>query len=58
MISDEYKGMNYLPTGYLLAQFNTKSKLLCAAQCARLYPTCNIAVFDKMCKKESLMFNF
>ncbi len=38
--------MNYIPTGSSLAQFVIKSKLLCAAQCARLFRTCNIAVFD------------
>ncbi len=46
MNGNEYQQMTYNPTGSLLAQFIIKSKFLCAAQCARLFPDCNIAVFD------------
>ncbi len=46
MIGDQYQQMSYTPIGSTLAQFSIKSKLLCAAQCTRLFPTCNIAVFD------------
>ncbi|UJR11857.1 hypothetical protein I4U23_016037 [Adineta vaga] len=43
----EYNQMNYRSIGSSLAQFRTKSKILCIAQCARLSTTCNLVIFDR-----------
>ena len=38
--------MDYNSTGSSLARLNITKELLCAAQCANHFPTCNIAVFN------------
>jgi hypothetical protein len=46
MMGRIYNQMDYNSTGSLLAQLHITKKLLCAAQCANNFPTCNIAVFN------------
>lgn len=46
MIGRIHNQMGYNATGSSLAELITTKELLCAAQCANHFPTCNIAVFN------------
>ncbi|CAF4179034.1 unnamed protein product [Rotaria sordida] len=57
MNGNEYKNMTYNPNGSLLAQLNIKSKLICAAQCAHQYFTCNTAEFDDTVVPQRVLYS-
>jgi hypothetical protein len=57
MIGHVYNQMSYNSTNSSLARLIIKSKLLCAAQCAHQFATCNTAVFDSSAIPQCLLFN-
>lgn len=52
-----YNQKKYNPIGSSLAQLIIKNKLLCAAQCAHQFPTCNTAVYDSSVVPQCLLFS-
>jgi hypothetical protein len=56
-IGHVYNHMSYNCTGSSLAQLVIKNKLLCAAQCAQQFVTCNTAVFDSSTIPQCLLYN-
>jgi hypothetical protein len=57
MVGREYNQMHYLPTSFPIDQFTVGSKLLCVAQCARQFPTCNIVVFNRAVSPPCMLFS-
>jgi hypothetical protein len=52
-----YNQMSYSASGSSLAHLIMKNKLLCAAQCAYVFATCNTAVFDSSATPQCLLFS-
>lgn len=57
MVGNVYNQMTYNSTGSTLARLATKSKLLCAVQCANQFINCTIAVFDSSVTPQCLLFS-
>jgi hypothetical protein len=56
-VGHEYNQRRYLPADSSTDQFTVGSKLLCVAQCARRFSTCNIVVFDRTVSPQCMLFS-
>jgi hypothetical protein len=57
MAGDVYNKMGYNSTSFPLAHLIIKNKLLCAAQCANQFVSCNTAVFDSSVSPQCLLLS-
>ena len=57
MVGNVYNQMRYNSTGSTLARLATKSKFLCAGQCANQFINCSTAVFDSSVTPQCLLFS-
>ena len=53
----QYNQMSYTPVNSTLAQLSSYSKLRCAAHCARLTTTCNIALFNAVTSPRCILYS-